>query len=48
MNFTVEEPSAGEEILDAFFEEYGMGEKAEEPSALKNHFTRGHFKRGVE
>ena len=36
------------EILDAFFEEYEMGEKAAEPAVLKNQFTRGHFKRGVE
>lgn len=27
LNFTVEEPAAAGEILDAFFEEYGMSEK---------------------
>lgn len=48
LNFTVEEPAAAGEILDAFFEEYALGEKAAEPSVLKNQFTRGHFKRGVE
>ena len=48
LNFTVEEPAAAGEILDAFFEEYGMGEKAAEPPVLRNQFTRGHFKRGVE
>ena len=46
--FTAEEPDAVGEILDAFFEEYEMGEKAAEPAVLKNQFTRGHFKRGVE
>ena len=48
LNFTVEEPAAAGEILDAFFEEYGMSEKAAEPPVLRNQFTRGHFKRGVE
>ena len=48
LNFTAEEPDAVGEILDAFFEEYEMGEKAAEPAVLKNQFTRGHFKRGVE
>ena len=48
LNFTVEEPAAAGELLDAFFEEYALGEKAAEPSVLKNQFTRGHFKRGVE
>ena len=44
----VEEPAAAGEILDAFFEEYGMSEKAAEPPVVRNQFTRGHFKRGVE
>ena len=48
LNFTVEEPAAAGEILDAFFEEYGMSGKAAEPPVLRNQFTRGHFKRGVE
>ena len=48
LNFTAEEPDAVGEILDTFFEEYEMGEKAAEPAVLKNQFTRGHFKRGVE
>ena len=46
--YHTEEPDAVGEILDAFFEEYEMGEKAAEPAVLKNQFTRGHFKRGVE
>ena len=40
--------SCGGRDPDAFFEEYGMSEKAAEPPVLRNQFTRGHFKRGVE
>ncbi len=44
LNFTVEEPAAAGEILDAFFEEYGMREKRRVASFKESVYAR-HFKR---
>ena len=40
LNFTVEEPAAAGEILDAFFEEYGMSEKAAERQFKESVYAR--------
>ncbi|MBR6615770.1 MAG: DUF3656 domain-containing protein, partial [Lachnospiraceae bacterium] len=44
LNFTIEDRSETERVLNAFHAEYMEGKKA----APLTNFTRGHFKRGVE
>lgn len=47
LDFTVEDKTQTEEIL-SLFQEFSEGRKQEYPKYLKNRYTNGHYKRGVE
>lgn len=47
LDFTVEDQKQTEEIL-SLFQEFSEGRRQEYPKYLKNRYTNGHYKRGVE
>ena len=47
LDFTVEDNRQTEEIL-SLFQEFSEGKRQEYPKYFRNHYTNGHYKRGVE